>query len=85
MKITELFESSTNTYYVHVDDDGKPCGPKAKHEGTDKYGYKSLKIAIQHCPKSASVEERHQTHSDDWAGRIMGHKDEDGSWHPVVK
>lgn len=82
MKLQELFES-TSTYYIHVDANGKPCGPKAKHEGTDKYGYKSLQAAIRQCPNGASVQERFMTHSDDWAGRIVGHKDDDGTWHSV--
>ena len=41
----------TLTYYVHLDHStDQPTGPRARHLGTARYGYKSLKVAIQMCP-----------------------------------
>lgn len=80
-----FYESAAKTYYVHVDDNGRPTGPKARYEGTDKYGYASLKAAIKSCPAGASVEERFNSGSNDWAGRMMGEKNKNGDWTSYVK
>jgi len=61
----------TSTYYVHLDHStDRPTGPRARYLGTARYGYKSLKVAIQMCPPGSYVLERHCNGSNDWAGNI---------------
>jgi hypothetical protein len=74
----------TITYYVHIDDNGQPTGPRAKLLGTPAYGYKTQYQAILNCPDEASVEERHCTESDDWAGRIIGFRTSEGHWVTIA-
>lgn len=69
---------STTTYYIHVDHDGHPTGPRARYIGTEKYGYQRLAVAIYHCPNGASVVERHTDGCNDWEGLYIGGRGVDG-------
>ena len=59
------------TYYVHIDQDGAPCGPRAKYLGSALYGYSTLRHAIRNCPAGAQVVSRYQDHRDDGAGEVL--------------
>jgi len=61
----------TRTYFEHIDLNGKETGPRAKFLGTEKYGYKTVKLAQKYCPKGSVIQERHDDGFNDWAGRIV--------------
>lgn len=61
----------SSTYYVHIDTEGRPIGPRAQFHGTRKYGYGDLSQAIRECPENARIEERHADGASDWAGRTI--------------
>ena len=68
----------TITYYEHRDCDGKPVGPRARFYGTERYGYKTLHMAIRYCPMDATISERHASGSDDWGGRCVAYRGRNG-------
>ena len=64
-------EGATKSYFVHLDSNDKPCGPKAKHLGTSEYGYTTLSAAIKAAKSDWSIQERYTDGSDDWAGHMV--------------
>lgn len=59
------------TYYTAKTAAGQDIPAQAKKLGTPAYGYATLAQALRYTPAGGYVEERHQTQSGDWAGRIV--------------
>lgn len=59
------------TYYTAKTAEGQDIPAQAKKLGTPAYGYATIAQALRYTPAGGYVEERHQTQSGDWAGRIV--------------